>query len=268
MPVSLVLKLQAQENGRIQGSTGRAVHGFWFQQWKKNDPAIAQLLHANNGVQPFTLSPLMGLPRSQRGITAVSSQQTAWIRFTALHADLAEPLLQNWIIHLPAQIELAGILWSVQTIALTPGQHKWAKQSSYEELTAVSPAKKWSFRLHTPTAFRSHSGQLPFPLPHSLINSLLRRWQAFSPQPLPADGLIDRVQESVFVSAYQLKTIPVRYGRRLDIGCVGDITLDGRQLTIADRALITTLSHYAFYCGIGRHTTQGMGLTELIMDNG
>ena len=261
MPTSIVLQLQAEANGRFQGATGRAVHGFWYQQWEKTDPAITQLLHANNGPQPFTLSPLMGLPHPQQGQTAVSLKQTAWIRFTALHDELAQSLLQNWIIHLPAQIELAGIPWSVQTIALAPDQHKWAGQTSYEKLLAVSPTKKWQFHLHTPTAFRSKSGQLPFPQPHSLINSLLRRWQAFSPRPLPADGLIDRVQESVLISAYQLKTIPVRHGRRLEIGCVGSITLDGRQLTPADHALITTLSQYAFYCGIGRHTTQGMGMT-------
>ncbi len=268
MPTSIVLQLQAVANGRIQGNTGRAVHGFWYQQWGKADPAVAAMLHAGNGVRPFTLSPLMGLPRPKHGTTAVSPQQTAWIRFTALHDALAQAVLQNWLTRLPAEIELAGIRWAVQTVALTPAEHPWGGQTDYRELQAVPPAGKWRVRLLTPTAFRTESGQLPFPMPHSLVNSWLRRWQTFAPVPLPADGLIERLREQLFISGYQLKTVPVRHGRRLEIGCVGDVTLNGRHLDPADRALVTTLAHYAFYCGSGRHTTQGMGMTRAARGEG
>jgi CRISPR/Cas system endoribonuclease Cas6 (RAMP superfamily) len=199
MIVAAVIRLRAEENGRIHGATGRAVHGFWFRQWEETIPAIAGILHDNNGPQPFTLSPLMGLPRPQRGETAVRSGQTGWMRFVSLHADLSRPLLQSWLTRLPAQIELAGLCWTVQSIALSPAEHPWAGQTSYPQLQAAPPGSKWRFQLHTPTAFRMENGQLPFPLPYSIVNSWLRRWQTFAPTPLPADGLINRLRERLFV---------------------------------------------------------------------
>ncbi|MCA9946825.1 MAG: CRISPR system precrRNA processing endoribonuclease RAMP protein Cas6, partial [Anaerolineales bacterium] len=99
-----------------------------------------------------------------------------------------------------------------------------------------------------------------FPLPGALVNSWWRRWHTFAPRQLPP---LDQklLQEQLFVSQYQLKTIPVRHGRRLIIGCVGKITLRAGKLPPDTCHTITTLARYATYCGSGKHTTQGMGLT-------
>ncbi|GAB4282026.1 MAG: hypothetical protein Kow0080_35830 [Candidatus Promineifilaceae bacterium] len=262
MLTSTIIHLQAQANGHIAGSTARAIHGFWFQQWQNTAPVIADTLHQSNQTQPYTLSPLMGLPRPHKGETAVAAKQTAWLRITTLHTNITTPFLQNWLTRLPAAIELAGIPWAVQTIALSPAQHPLAAQTSYQELQATPPAAKWRLHLRTPTTFSAENDHFPFPLPYSLVNSWLRRWQTFAPTPLPIDdNFTTRLRQQLHISAYDLKTVPVRHGRRLEIGCVGYITLNGHRLSPQDRATITTLAAYAFYCGSGRHTTQGMGLT-------
>lgn len=275
MLAAVVLHLQAVIAGQIQGSAARAVHGFWLNQWQAAAPAVGDSLHQTTGVQPFTLSPLMGLPRPQHGVSHFAAGQSAWLRLTTLHHTLSQPLLQNWLLHLPAQIELAGSQWAIQTIALNPAQHPWAGQSSYDQLMSpsLSPSADtdtWTLEFHTPTTFRSgQTGQLPFPLPDSLLNSWLRRWQACAPAELALvpDDIRPRLREGLHVSAYDLKTVPVRHGRRLEIGCVGQITLNGRTLRPDEKALITCLARYAFYCGSGRHTTQGMGQTRLTIND-
>ncbi|MCA9950720.1 MAG: CRISPR-associated endoribonuclease Cas6 [Anaerolineales bacterium] len=267
MLTAIVLQLQAQQRGAIHGSTGRAVHGFWFQQWQQVDAAFADRLHQSKNPTPFTVSPLMGLPHAKHGITAVSINQQAWLRITTLNKTLSQNLLANWLPRLPAQIELADIPWTVQKIALTPQEHPWAGQARPIDLLnrhtqAKTLPQSWTLKFHTPTTFHgSGSTFLPFPLPDALVGSWLRRWQAFSTYPAAYD-LRPRMREALMVSAYDLKTVPVRHGRRLTIGCVGRLTLRAGKLTPDEKTLLATLIDYAFYCGSGYHTAQGMGMTS------
>ena len=60
MLLSAVVRLRAEQEGVLRGGTGRAVHGFWFSQWRETSPATSERLHSSPGMLPFTLSPLMG----------------------------------------------------------------------------------------------------------------------------------------------------------------------------------------------------------------
>lgn len=259
---SIILQLTAQQNGRIQGSTGRAVHGFWYQQWQKTAPTFAQAMHQGSGPQPFTLSPLMGLPHPQRGTTTLSQGHPAWLRLTTLHPEMTDFILERWLPQLPGCLPLAGIPWQLQKIALMPQEHPQATQTSYQTLAEeTAPRQTWHFQFKTPTTFHiGRDAYLPFPLPGALINSWWRRWQAFAPRQLPPLD-IGQLQQQLFVSQYQLKTVPVRYGRRLTMGCVGTMTLRAGKLSPQTCRTISILARYATYCGSGKHTTQGMGMT-------
>ncbi len=266
MLTSIVLHLQALENGRIHGSTGRAVQGFWYNQWRRTNPNIADRLHQGNQIKPFTVSPLLGLSRPQRGVLTVHPGDTAVIRLTTLEPTLSYTFLEHWLPALPGQMEISNLSWAIAKIALTHSEHPQASSQSYADLVRQGQNKEptastWTFRFTTPTTFHvSKNAFLPFPLPAMLIKSWLRRWNAFAPQPLPQPDELT-LREGLVISAYQLKTVPVRYGRSLTIGCVGKITLIGKKLPSHIRATITTLAHYANYCGTGNHTTRGMGQT-------
>lgn len=151
--------------------------------------------------------------------------------------------------------------------SIIPEQHPWAGQESYgsiwrrAQIRAIS-VDNWHFRFRSPTTF--HAGRkthLPFPLPDSLIKSWLRRWNAFNDieqeWQWPAHW-----RNSLVVSSYGLRTVPVRYGRQLRIGCTGWYGLRALNLSPDELAIINALAEYAFYCGSGHHTTQGMGLTR------
>ncbi|HID53249.1 MAG TPA: CRISPR-associated endoribonuclease Cas6 [Anaerolineae bacterium] len=269
MIISLVINLQAEADGRIHGATGRAVHGFWLNQWKTASPAIAAGLHRSDGTQPFTLSPLVGLPCPHKGPVAIAKGAKTWLRIAVLRPDLVQQTLETWLPRLPGRIEIAGTIWQVSGIALSPQEHPWARQESYADIAAISgkDARQWRFEFHTPAAFRTgETGHLPFPLPTVLLHSWLRRWNAFAPNPV-SDAVRHRLRDALMISAYRLKTAPVRYGRRLTIGCVGRFTLRAGKLHRSERAVISTLANYAFYCGSGAHTTQGMGMTQLTIDH-
>lgn len=267
MLLSAVIHLQALKSGQISGGTGRAVHGFWFRQWATADPVVADALHAVGSDQPYTLSPLMDLPRARQRVTAVSRGHESWLRITSLDSELTERLLETWLPTLPEKATLAGLPWAITGVSLNAQEHPWAGQDAYEQIMERSlaggeGARKWPLELATPTTFRSgENGHLPFPLPDTLVNSWLRRWQAYAPVPVQWD-LRPLLREGLLVSQYRLQTVPVRHGQRLAIGCVGAITLRAHKLDAEASALVSMLADYAFYCGSGHKTTQGMGQTR------
>ncbi len=265
MITSLVISLQSLADGELAAGTGRAVHGLWFRVWKEVDAAQADALHAH-AVPPFTLSPLMGLPRPRRGAVTVVAGQAAWFRITTLTEPLSRAMETGWLPALPAEVELAGTRWQVTGYTWDSAEHPWAGRARYRDLArrllGKGESRTWKFRFATPTTFHGGAGHLAFPLPDSLVASWLRRWNAFAPIALP-DELVAQVRQGVVVSAYHLKTVPVRYGERLVVGAVGWARLRALNLHPAMAAALDVLAHYAFYCGSGAKTAQGMGLTAL-----
>ncbi|MEA3396965.1 MAG: CRISPR system precrRNA processing endoribonuclease RAMP protein Cas6 [Chloroflexota bacterium] len=267
MLLAAVINVEALEDGYLPTATGRLVHGLWFRQWQACDAAVADRLHAEPGPQPFTLSPLLDVPRPQHGKIAIRAGQRAWFRVTALTADLAARTAGVWLAQLPVTLSLGRIPWRVAYATVDANEHPWAGWGDAQALAercllaAAAPAA-WSFEFLTPTTFHGEIGHLPFPLPYVLLGSWLRTWQAFSPVPLPAE-LGEATRNGLVISSYQLKTVPVRDRKRLVIGCVGHLQLRALEMTPLERAAVDLLAHYAFWAGSGHHTPQGMGLTRL-----
>jgi len=272
MPLAAVIKLEAAHPGVLVGGTGRDVHGFWFRHWQAVDPGMADRLHAADKVRPFTLSPLMGLPVPRRGGVEVREGTPAWIRVATLTPELSAALQETWLPRLPAEIPLGGIVWRVKGVARTPEEHPWAAERELQQLVEThllasrAPAG-WRLIFATPTTFRGEGSDLPFPMPDRLVSSWLRRWWAFGTVPLP-EGLVERARWGLAVSAYRLQTVPVSDPRRLLIGCVGQLRLRAVALSLWERMAVDLLVAYAFWCGSGHYTTQGMGMTRGFPEDG
>lgn len=263
---AIVIQVRASQDGQIRGGSGRGAHGLWLNPWKELNSTLGDDLHKTNRISSFTLSPLMGLPRPSQGVTTIRSGAPAWLRITTLN-EATTAALQLWLSHLPAELIIAGIPFQVLGVARTSQEHDWAGETTYQDLASASffasrLPDRWLIHFETPTTFHGVSGHFPFPLPDSLAKSWLTRWKEFSPVPV-SDELVARVREAVMVSSYELKTVPVRYGKRLTVGCVGDIFLRAGKLTPIERAEFNTLCAYAFYAGTGQYTSQGMGLTRV-----
>jgi CRISPR-associated endoribonuclease Cas6 len=276
---AVVVHLESLRDFTLSGATGRGVHGFWFQHWSRVEPRIAARLHEQRQTSPYTLSPLMGLPRSRgKGIVDVPKGWEAWFRVTTLTGELSDALMSRWIPNLEAGMDIQipqpagsqddGLVWRITGISLASDEHSWAGENAYSQIASqhlmnTKPPVHWRVQFSTPTAFHGAAGHLPFPLPNSLINSWQRRWQEFAPIALP-DEMPDLVREGVVVSSYRLRTIPVRQGRRLTVGCVGRMSLRAVKMHPAYRSAVDLLAAFAFYAGSGHRTTQGMGMTRLV----
>ena len=272
MPLSINVHLEAVQAGSFDQFTGRGVHGFWYQRWRDVDPQTGDTLHESNAVQPFTLSPLMGLPRAQRGVTSVEKGWGACFRLTVLDDALGEAVTSKWMegltgreLSIPeSNEEDAGLLWKVTRV-------EEAASIRYEDLGRKHlmnsvPPRQWTLEFLTPTTFHGKETHLPFPLPESLTQSWLRRWNLFAPMALPEE-VTEWARAKLAVSSFQLRTLPAREAQRLRVGCVGRLTLRALDMPPYLRAAVDVLAHYADFCGSGSHTAQGLGQTKLIQSS-
>ncbi|MEW5827650.1 MAG: CRISPR system precrRNA processing endoribonuclease RAMP protein Cas6 [Chloroflexota bacterium] len=280
MPLSIIVQLEAAQAGRLEQFTGRGVHGFWFKRWKDVDPALGDALHTESDVQSFTLSPLMGLPRPERGAVRITPGLAAHFRVTALADGLAEAVKSKWMaglaesgpVALPGPTETGA---GPGSRSAPTGELTWRviraeveAETGYEALSkshlmASVPPRQWTLDFVTPTTFHGAGSHLPFPLPDSLAGSWLRRWNAFAPIALPKDDLLEWARAKLVVSSYHLRTLPAREGERLRVGCVGRLGLRALEMPPYLRAALDLLAHYAFYCGSGSHTGQGLVQTRV-----
>ena len=261
-----VIHLRSLQQGSLSAATGKDVQGFWFNHLRRVNPAAAEALHANKEVQSYALSPVMDAGLPLKGRIALQKGQSAWLRVAALNRGLSHILQEEWLARLPGQITLGGLEWQVCGFETRSAGHAWAGCVELEHLSKTilysdSPPHKWRLRFLTPTAFRSSGGHLPFPLPGALLGSWLRRWNRNGGVPLPRE-IQNIAQENLLVNSYNLKTVPVKAGKQLMIGCVGEITLEAKGLNTFERAAIDFLCTYAFWAGSGHHTTRGFGLTS------
>jgi CRISPR-associated endoribonuclease Cas6 len=217
------------------------------------NPQIADSIHASQE-SPLSLSGLLG-NRRPRGTQAGDN---FYFRICLLDGSLMEPLLvgiEKWGTQPLILGQFAFVLRSIYTL---PGTHRLAGSADYR-LLANTPQTLADIELNflSPTSFKQSRGIQPFPLPELVFGSLLRRWNAFAPEELNFPA----VEWEGLVSAYELKTYALKMEGGSEIGAQGWVRY--RFSNTEQAKLATVLAHFAFFSGVGRKTSMGMGQTQL-----
>jgi CRISPR-associated endoribonuclease Cas6 len=264
MLTSLVLTLAAPTNARLPASLGRAGQALLLRLIDQHDPALAQTLHDAQGLKPYTVSNLVLGKRSQ-GSLAVEAGQSGWLRFTGLTPAVSQ-ILHTMAHTPPPTVEIDGQPFAVTGATLNPADHRWAGQTSYQDLAAPyllggradAPAK---ITLHfaSPTTFKSQGKNIPLPLPELVFGSLLDRWQAFAPIALNPETR-RFAQEAVALSRYQLRTrgLPSKEGS-MQVGFTGEATFIALNRDRYWVNMLNLLASFAFFGGVGYQTGAGLG---------
>jgi CRISPR-associated endoribonuclease Cas6 len=117
---------------------------------------------------------------------------------------------------------------------------------------------------YTPTTFRQGDIDLPLPVPSLVFRGLLTRWNAFSP--ISAPLLRETIDRRIALSSADIQTRMFFDGRSHIPGFVGEVTFRIlRNTSHTEAQAIAALADFAFYAGIGRKTTHGMGLVRRLM---
>lgn len=243
---------------------GRAAHACFLRFVGRIDPQLAQSLH-HSEVNPFTLSILMDQDSDRRSHPAPLSR-SLWLRITSLDERLSA-LLQGLEPEQVGPLRLLSTECSVLRVLRVDEKHPWARRSTFSELSnngllkARSGETRVGLRFVTPTAFSIAESRLsmPLPWPRLVFQSLARHWNASSPIRRWINW--PEFDLGVSVSEHRLQTHRLDLGRYSEVGFTGECWyVVDRDASLALRQAVHALSEFAFFAGVGKKTSMGMGV--------
>lgn len=245
---TLDIELSVPSGIQINQAAGSLFHGVLMENI---DSDYADFLHSQS-VRPY----------SQYLRFNAKSHTLHW-RITALNAQASHELLQP-LIELPGHIYLRHkhLQLDIKAQHLSDKlTYKQMAQKYFYDSTSVKGIVKYTFL--TSAGFKSSGEYLIFPAPPLIFNSLLRRFNAFSQTDfLDRKGIAGTLEREVEIADYNLHYSPFSVEGRKIPAFKGSYSLKISKNLMA-RRIITMLSEYATYCGIGIKTSLGMGAVKV-----
>ena len=268
----------------ILGPLGRPAQAWFLRQITRSKPELAQKLHDEQGLKPYTVSTLL----DERGRPFQSGDwlkpgQSCWLRFTTFTEELSTALEKKIAQHIPKKLTIYKMDFRVDDVFTQKAEHAWAGQSSFSEIaqdvanTTASNSVRMEFI--TPTAFRNNGLDISIPIPGQIFRSLWARWNAFCPEPMQLQEIWpDFASACILVNEMTavntIHWIFAEGNRGAATGFTGTIGFHLPEKNSSPEiwhpyfdganVVMQSLAHFAFYCGVGHHTTIGMGQARVI----
>lgn len=137
---------------------------------------------------------------------------------------------------------------------------------AYTRVASAPPTRRAAISFDSPTYVNQGRRQLPLPVPELLLAGLARRWEVFSPQPLPPSALTEAV-ESAHLVRHDIRTTAAGSGAHQRTGFVGRAVF-GLPTRVSRRAqrVFAALWSFAAFSGVGAQTTHGLGHVRVRID--
>ena len=248
-PYALVLRFRASRP--LEKLTPERLHGAFLGLVQAGDPSLAKLLHSPQmGRRPFSLVP----------IGRIEGSDTISLRLGVIDPALFAQFWERWN-------KRGGFPLPIGRMKLRPIASRqdgpWAGTVPWDKFGKDTTSRIIRLHFCTPTAFRQGDLDLPLPLPRLVFRGLLTRWNAFAPIPLPLNG--ETIERSVALSHARIETRTFFDGRSHIPGFVGPVEFRILRSAPAESIpALHALAEFAFFAGIGRKTTHGMGLVRRI----
>lgn len=251
MPYSLEFPLnRVRTLANTGGEKNRALDAMFYRWIHAAEPGLGRFAHEQSDPKPFTLSPLQNNDAVYR------------FRLTLLEDDyypyIASGVRYERTVRIDRNIfELDG--------------EPHVEHHGYDEIDALAltnPEIILSFE--SPTSFHVKGMDDPLPFPRRVFESYLRRWNAFSGEPIePRDDFLEWIETHLAVSRLEVATQSHMFETYIHIGCVGRVQYRVAKRISGNRERIrqlNALADYAYFCGTGHKTTQGMGQTRRLAE--
>lgn len=248
--------------------SARVLHASFLRWLERDHPELVALLHDANHARPYTLSNLQGELTPQGERMRIAAGATVWFRLTAMEEFFLQCVFDA--------IEKQQTGPQPDDRRLVPGpvyhsidQHPWADLSSFAQI-AQTVARESSnqplrqhvtLHFHSPACFIENKQALPLPVPRHVFGYLTNKWQLASPFALPVDD-VQHFVESIHVSHAKIETAQVDLQKYQRTGFTGE-TRFALHPALPENYIqaLHLLAKFAFFSGVGSHTTMGMGQT-------
>ena len=271
---SIVFTLTARADTKLPAANARILHGALLHWLERDHPALVKTLHDNNARRPYTLSDLRGKFEEQNGSAGLAevgwrqlrAGETYWYRLTALHADFIQYLLAS-MRQQPRGPQPDDPKLVPGPAFFTPEQHPQAQLSSFAQIIddvgqraarrQLGQAVDLAFA--SPTCFMENKQALPLPVPRFVFGYLVNKWQLASPVALPVED-VQHFVESIHLAFARVETQIVDLQKYQRTGFTGECRFALHPALPENyKQSLHLLKKFAYFSGVGSHTTMGLG---------
>jgi CRISPR-associated endoribonuclease Cas6 len=259
---SSVIRLHVLHDGVIPQTQGRFALSAFLDIVERVDPILSQVLHDAPNSKPFTVSQLRGLPVAREGEIRVRAGHECYLRVTLAGEDLFTAFIQRFLYGTARPtIRLGHTEFGVSEVATAPGSHLWSGYTTSEALLNEARTEDTiGLEFASPFSFSLGDNRAEImPRAELIFGGLQRKWVQWCAAQLPAQ--IDRewLRENVLVSDWRMHSRMLRYGSQAQIGSEGTMIFQVFAHAPDVLRTLNALADFAFFAGVGRKTTQGMG---------
>lgn len=275
---SSVLVLHALHDGALQPTQGHHALAAFYNLVEQVDPVLSAALHDADARKPFTLSQLNGLPAMRNGEVCLRAGHECWLRVTLAGDVMFETFIRHFMYGpstssgqaLRPTIRLGEMQFGISAVFTSLGSHPWAGYTTAEELLcAARPDTQIALEFASPFSFSLGDGRFELmPRPELLFGGLARKWAQWCATPLPIALDETWLSRHVLVREWRIESRALRYARQVQVGSIGKLTFELFDADVPTACTLNALADFAFYAGIGRKTTQGMGQVRRMTDSG
>ncbi len=273
MPTSLILYLDTPQP--LPGEfLGREAQAWFLQTLRALNPSLSQPLHDADGHKPYTVSDVFELPADLRA----AAPAPRILRITAFDEALEEVLTGAYIRRLPREIRLWYLTIPIRAYSFAADECPWAGQLTYRNLAECAQGLEndaFCLEFLSPTGFRSNGKDIAEPVPALVFRGCWQKWNRFAPAKMRMHPDLPRfVQDCVAARAradFELQRIVFAGGKRGGaVGFTGSVDFGIQPAGLAGdwsaglpgwSAQVRALAMFSFFCGVGHHTTVGLGQT-------
>mgnify|MGYP001772736351 CR=1 FL=1 len=267
------LNFISPENLKFQSFSGYVTRGIFFDLIKSVDEALAEKLHSNKGISPYSLTPVEIF--SNGGMRFVYRRCEAPVRgrfrITAMRDDLSSVLKE-------AIISRDSINFVDRKAIIT--EISVREFNFHGFLENARPVRKFSVLFRTPCYFRllptkegRRKGQYrayPLPDPALLLRSALRLWTNFSDAKFNYEKFLEWVNEGgVSISGFPkgIRTVRVYEHpttNKWNIGFVGEVrySIPDDSYDPKFSSIVDALMSFSEISNVGGNRTAGFGVVE------
>lgn len=261
------LYLRAEKNGILPVFTGRVMHGVFFRTLKNISPELADFVHDELSVKPFSLSELVRLKRYSFHVGNFQVSRGDLFRWRIAAVN---DVILNAIVNIPSgyRFQVNKIPMVLEKIIVDGDLEKDTGIMSVENLMAacfsMDDIRSICVKFTSHTTFRVNQSDYPMPVPKLVFSSLADKWQKAG---MPAN--IDKEQiremsERVYLSDWKGRSDRVYLsGDRGVKTFTGEFVYELSDLTIEERQIMLLLAQFGCFVGCGRMTGQGLGQIEI-----
>lgn len=285
MPFSFVMYCHPEVDLSKRAYSGRGLHDGFMAFLAQLDSHVVKRIVGSNSI-PFTLSPLFGevdrvamtkeRPGSEKLIHERDSVREGLIkagtpcrlRVTLLEDSVGKRM--EGILRESGEglsLPIGGIpLMITDTVFSNESTDPWVRCKNYKELyDDASPSmRNVVLQFVTATAFERRGGSLPLPDPQLVFRGYFDHWRRFSFVPFSSD-FMEVIEQSILLTDFNISPVSqeMDYGKQHGFTGWCRFLLVGRHHERHIREF-NTLADYAYYCGTGRDTSLGMGVTRRV----